>query len=184
MDRVYERNASPTPPTAPVSLEIGFPSDSGVGTTPGAWWVYMMTEEIYSTIVEAGIVPDGNNPHQLKEAIKAIAKKATASKPLVVNATTATTVIDLSLSDMFVVNISANTLISFINAPTDGTLTEFGIETHNAATGTYALAFPAGTHFAGSQIPARTITPNGKDLWTFYTDDGASFQGSLSIQNF
>ena len=77
MDRTWALNSVSTPPTLPASLEIGYPTDSGsVGTTPGAWWYYMVTEEIRNAILAAGITPAAGSVTQLSSAIVAIAQSA------------------------------------------------------------------------------------------------------------
>ncbi len=77
MDHVWALNASSTPPTLPGSLEIGYPTDTGgVGTTPGAWWYYMITEELRNTITVAGLTPTAGVVTQLSAAIVAIAQSA------------------------------------------------------------------------------------------------------------
>lgn len=65
MKRLYEANASSTPPSFPVSLEEGFPKDGESATIPGAWWHYMVTEEIVRAIVAGGLIPAGNDVGQL-----------------------------------------------------------------------------------------------------------------------
>ena len=77
MDRVWALNAISTPPTLPSSLEIGYPNDtSGVGTTVGAWWYYMVTEELRNAITTAGLIPAAGSVNQLSAAIVAIAQSS------------------------------------------------------------------------------------------------------------
>jgi hypothetical protein len=108
---------------------------------------------------------------------------AMQDKKLVVNATTSTTTIDLSLGvTFFKVNIKANTAFQFINAPAGTDATSFTIMTVNDATAGRAVAWPVGTKFAGGINPPRTTTANAVDVWTFLTDDaGATYSGSLAI---
>lgn len=79
MKNVWALNASATPPTKPASLEVGWPKDSGPATIPGAWWFYMVTQELLSAVTEAGLVQSDTNVTQLKDAIAIIAKKSVSS---------------------------------------------------------------------------------------------------------
>ena len=108
----------------------------------------------------------------------------TKEKKVSVTASTATTTLDLSTADTFVVTVAANTTFAFTNAPTDGSIKSFSIITKNDATAGRAVAFPASVSFAGGQTPPRTTAANGKDLWTLFTEDGTNFVASLSIQNY
>ena len=65
MKRLFEANASSTPPSFPVGLEAGYPKDGESATIPGAWWHYMVTEEIVRAIIAGGLVPAGNDVGQL-----------------------------------------------------------------------------------------------------------------------
>ena len=77
MDHVWALNAVSTPPVLPSSLEIGYPDDqTSIGTTPGAWWYYMITEEIRNTITTAGLTPTAGVVTQLSAAIVAIAQSS------------------------------------------------------------------------------------------------------------
>lgn len=100
-------------------------------------------------------------------------------------ANSATTNIDLSLANTFVVTISANTTLAFINPPSGTDVTSFTIITVNDSTGGYAVSFPASATWAGGQLPPRTTAANKQDLWTFFTRNaGTQYVGTLSIANF
>lgn len=75
MDRIWALDAATTPPLRPETSEIGYPTDEGVATTPGAYWYHMVTEEIRNVISASGIVPSGNVLNQLSLAITQIAKR-------------------------------------------------------------------------------------------------------------
>ena len=109
---------------------------------------------------------------------------STKQKKVSIMASTATTNIDLSQADTFVVTVAANTTLNFVNAPTDGTVKSFAIVTQNDATAGRAVAFQAGVSWAGGQLPPRTTAANARDLWSFFSVDGTSFVGSLSVQNY
>lgn len=75
MDRVWANNASPTPPTMPVGLEVGYVKDSGAGTVPGYWWYHVVTESLCKIVEEGDLVPDASNVTQIVDAIRNIAKR-------------------------------------------------------------------------------------------------------------
>lgn len=77
MDRAFASGTAGTPPAAPASPSIGYPTpgnpSSGVpATKPGAHWYHMITEEIRAVIVAAGLVPDHEDLTQLKDALDAL----------------------------------------------------------------------------------------------------------------
>lgn len=75
MDRIWALDAATTPPPLPNTSELGYPTDEGMATTPGAYWYHMVTEEIRNVISDSGLVPSGNSLNQLSAAITKIAKK-------------------------------------------------------------------------------------------------------------
>lgn len=117
-----------------------------------------------------------SNPHSAYRLKTDITENA-----LFLDATTATTVLDLSQGySVYVVSIKANTLFSFINVPV-GFVT-FGLITLNDATAGRAVAFPAGTTWAGGYIPPRTTTAGAVDEWWFERrNQGLPFTGSLAV---
>ncbi len=78
MKRAYQAGAIATPPTAPTTPSVGYPTSgnpsAGVqATTPGDWWYHMVTEEITSAIEGAGLTPDHTDNSQLLAAMQSIA---------------------------------------------------------------------------------------------------------------
>jgi hypothetical protein len=74
MDRAFAAGAVAYAPSIPGSPAIGYPTSgnpsSGVpATRPGAFWYYMMTEEIRNVIAKSGITPDYANLAQLAVAL-------------------------------------------------------------------------------------------------------------------
>lgn len=120
---------------------------------------------------------DPHSQYKLKKDITEI----TAS----INATTATTQIDLSAANgtsVFIVTIQANTVLNFINPPPG--FCSFGLITKNDAIGGRALAFPAGTQWSGGIIPPRTTGANAKDIWWVERENESSpWVASLSISD-
>jgi len=81
MDRAWKSGASATPPAAPGSFSIGYPSPGNPtaavpSTKPGAWWFHMVTEELRNAIVASGITPSSAELNQLEAAVRALALKA------------------------------------------------------------------------------------------------------------
>lgn len=84
MDRAYASGAAGTPPTAPVAPSIGYPqaANPGLGlgaTKPGAYFYFMITEEIRNVIVAAGITPDQTVVNQLVKALQAMGYSLSAA---------------------------------------------------------------------------------------------------------
>lgn len=74
-NRQWSSGASGTPPTAPASPSVGYPTpgDPSLGLEPtkgGAWWFHQIGEELRAVLIAAGITPDHANLGQLNEAIK------------------------------------------------------------------------------------------------------------------
>lgn len=76
MDRVWESNPSSTPPSAPSTPLTGYPAEGGTPTVPGAWWFYMITEEIRAALVQMGITPSATTANQLAAALALLAPLA------------------------------------------------------------------------------------------------------------
>jgi len=71
---LWESGASATPPDAPTSPSVGYPTggDPALGiepTTGGAYWFYQLSQEIKAIFIEHGIEPDHTNLAQLSVAI-------------------------------------------------------------------------------------------------------------------
>lgn len=101
-----------------------------------------------------------------------------------VTANTATTTLDLSLGNTFVVTIAANTTFAFSNVPSGTDVTAITIITVNDATAGRAISWPASVAWAGGQTPTRTTAANKEDVYTLFTRNaGTKFIGSLAIAN-
>jgi hypothetical protein len=101
-----------------------------------------------------------------------------------ITASTATTTVDLSTADTFLITIAANTSLVFSNAPTGGVMKSFNLILQNNITAGYAVAFPGSVSWAGGSTPPRTTSANARDLWAFFSIDGSTYAGSLSIKNY
>lgn len=100
-----------------------------------------------------------------------------------ITANTATTTINLATASVFKVLIAANTTFDFVGAPGGTNVFSFTILTLNDATAGRAVAFPGNVTYAGgTTVPPRTTAANGRDVWTFFTEDaGVSWVGSLAV---
>ena len=66
-------NAAASPPTAPASPSVGYPTDGGIGVpaaTGGAYWFHSIAEEQRNVILGASITPSSADNTQLLTAIK------------------------------------------------------------------------------------------------------------------
>lgn len=76
MDRAFSSGSSASPPAAPASPSIGYPTsgNSGTGTPatkPGPYWYHMITEELRGIIAAAGLTPTQADVTQLLQALRA-----------------------------------------------------------------------------------------------------------------
>jgi hypothetical protein len=101
-----------------------------------------------------------------------------------ITASTATTTVNLATADTFLITIAANTSLVFSNAPTGGTMKSFNLILQNDTTPGYAVSFPGSVSWAGGSTPPRTTSANARDLWAFFSVDGSTYAGSLSIKNY
>lgn len=81
MDHAYRLNVSLNPPTYPGSFALGYPQAASADGTvpptyPGAWWYYMVTEEIRNVLIAAGITPDPSKVNQLTSAVQVLITEA------------------------------------------------------------------------------------------------------------
>jgi hypothetical protein len=95
---------------------------------------------------------------------------------------TGSVTLDLNVGSVFLVNMNANTTLTFTNPHGTGYAGSFTLITKNDATAGRTLAFPASVKWAGGAIPPRTTAANALDIWWFTTSDGGTtWYGSLSI---
>lgn len=77
MKSSWEAGAIGTPPPAPSSFSNGYPTEGDPSTAvpptlPGAYWFYMVTQEIVNAITAAGLTPSTSTLNQLTTAIAAL----------------------------------------------------------------------------------------------------------------
>lgn len=96
-------------------------------------------------------------------------------------ATTGSTTVDLSQSNVFRHVLTGNTTYSFTNPPSSGVLYSFTLITQQDATGSRTITWPASAKWPGALTPPQTTTANAVDVWNFVTYDGGStYLGTLS----
>lgn len=91
MDRAFASGSSGTPPSAPGSPSIGYPTAGNPGggtpaTKPGPYWYHMITEELRAIISAAGLTPAQGTIDQVLQALpNALASRPEMAKSLAQN---------------------------------------------------------------------------------------------------
>lgn len=75
MKNIYQSRAVAAPPELPSTAVEGYPSNGSstggqLATVPGAYWYYMITEELMNAIIGGGVNPEPTKLNQLDLAIK------------------------------------------------------------------------------------------------------------------
>lgn len=120
---------------------------------------------------------------ELRITAKALQDVVDAQRSTVVSVTanTSTTNLDLSLGDIFLVTVAANTTINFTNAPSGAYA--FTVHLINDATAGRTVAFQTAKYADGAP-PPRTTAANATDIYSFYTvDSGATYIGAKTYNN-
>lgn len=103
-------------------------------------------------------------------------KGGNRDQSVVLNATTSTTTLDLSLANHFALTLAANTTLKFdtskITGLTGKDYIKFTVLQKNDATGNRTLNFPANLVWAGRVVGARAIAANAINEYEFVTYDG------------
>ena len=86
--------------------------------------------------------------------------------------------IDLSKGVVFSKTVSADTVFTFINAPS-GRAATFNLIITNGGSAT--ITWPASVKWTDAAAP--TLTALGVDVWTFMTPNGSTWYGTLAIVN-
>lgn len=138
MDRAFASGASGTPPTAPASPSIGYPTKGNAGTgtpatKPGEYWYHMITEEMRAVIAAAGLTPSQSDLTQLLQALPG----ALASRPEMAR----------SLAANGYQKLPSGLIIQWGRTPlSDGSID---------VSGTWPIAFP-NAYVGGSFLPDKT----------------------------
>lgn len=85
---------------------------------------------------------------------------------------------NLSVSDAFQITVTANTALTFGNAPASGKAKYVSLEIING--GAFTVTWPTNTRWPGGTAP--TLTTSGTDIVVFYTDDGGSNYRAAVVQ--
>lgn len=81
MKQTYYSDVSQTPPTLPGTAVDGYPQDGTVSgnaqaTVPGAYWFYMISQELENVITSGGLTPDATDVTQLQQVINNLTSNA------------------------------------------------------------------------------------------------------------
>ncbi len=93
----------------------------------------------------------------------------------------ATPTVSLSAGGSFSLTLSANTTLTFADAPATGSA-GFSLKIKQDASGSgYTVTWPASVQWPGGTAPELTATADKSDVFVFTTDDGgASFVGLVA----
>ena len=92
--------------------------------------------------------------------------------------------LDLSTSNIFQLNLTGATTITFTNPPPSTQIFSFTVIVIQDATGGRTISWPTGTKYSGGTVPPYTTSPNAVDVWSFMTYNGGStYIASLSVKN-
>lgn len=152
-NRAWASGASATPPAAPASPSMGYPTTGDPLTaTPatkgGAFWFHQIGEEMRAVLVAAGITPSTANNAQLLEAIQRL-----------IDAQSGNYALDTGAANAYVVALSpaitayANGMTVRVKAVNKNT----GASTLNAGAGAVALLNDVGSALVDGDVPAGGI---------------------------
>lgn len=152
-NRAWESGAAGSPPSAPGSPSVGYPTagdpqTATPATKPGPYWFHQIGEELRAVLTAAGITPSTANNAQLLEAIQRL-----------IDAQSGNYALDTGAANAYVVALSPA-----ITAYTDGMTVRVkainantGASTLNAGGGVVALVNDVGDALANGDIPAASI---------------------------
>ena len=152
-NRAWSSGASASPPSAPASPSMGYPTPGDPQTaTPatkgGAFWFHMIGEELRAVLTAAGITPSTANNAQLLEAIQRLIDAQSGNYALDTGAANAYMV---ALSPAITAYTDGMTVrVKAVNANT-------GASTLNAGGGAVSLVNDVGGALAAGDIPANSI---------------------------
>ena len=125
----------------------------------------------------------------LSNIVNAIFSGYVLEKVITINATTATTVLDLSLGSIFKINVMANTTVTFDlskipAADLANSSLGFAVILINDATAGRGVSFGTAVLWTDQAVPTRTTAAHARDDYYFYTDtQAAPFVGSQTNAN-
>ena len=100
-------------------------------------------------------------------------------------AVTGANTVDLSVSNWYKYTLTANSTITFSNAPASGNGGTVTIITIQGTGGNKNITWANTIYWAGGQVPPISNAATGNtDIWTFYTFDGGStYIGTLAVKD-
>lgn len=194
MDRSYVSGASATPPAAPVSPSIGYPTPGNPATsTPatkqGAWWYHMITESMVRVIEAAGLTPAHNNLDLFKNALQTMFArlgiantwtKAQRGSYVALTSTAGSIAVNLADSNNFTHTFTENTVLA---APSGVVAGQSGvIEFVQHASVARTLGYNAFWKFADGIVPAISSTLSAKQKF-FYVVDQDGLAATCVLMN-
>lgn len=175
MDHVYESGASATPPSPPTNPSLGYPVGIGLSTDitkAGAWWFYMITEELRNIVALLGETPDYTQVNQCASVIKTLIDNVTqhantwnggqAGAFVPVQFSPAIT-LDLGASNNFAVTTLTSNFV--FSTPINMNPGQTGmVLLQQDGVGGRSAGFSNAFVFAGGATPGLTADPNAIDL--------------------
>lgn len=170
----YTPAAQPTPGGS--NTNVTFNDSSGYGGSNGFTFDKSTNNvSVANTLTVGGSVQMGNNVVQNGQ-LRSYKEFVSAN-----TATTGSSTIDLSQSNVFRHVLTGNTTYTFSNPPSSGVLYSFTLVAQQDATGGRVITWPASAKWPGALTPPQTTTANAVDIWNFITYDGGStYLGTLS----
>lgn len=91
--------------------------------------------------------------------------------------------LDLSAANIFRLNLTGNTTVTFTNPPAAGSTSVATIIAIQDGSGGHTITWTGGV-YAGGVVPPATTGANDVDIWTAFTyDQGTSYVVSLSMKD-
>jgi plastocyanin len=92
--------------------------------------------------------------------------------------------LNLAQSNFFTRTLTANSTITFSNAPASGNSQSFTLVIVQDGVGNRGITWANTIYWAGGEVPPQTLTANYRDVWQFATYDGGStYFGTLAIKD-
>tara|TARA_Y100000389_G_C17406014_1_gene488093 strand:+ start:86 stop:559 length:474 start_codon:yes stop_codon:yes gene_type:complete len=102
---------------------------------------------------------------------------------LTTNPATGAINLDLSAANIFKLNLTGDTTVTFTNPPAAGSTSVATIVAIQDASGGHTITWTDGA-YAGGVVPPATTGANDVDIWTAFTyDQGTSYVVSLSMKD-
>lgn len=189
-NRSFESASSATPPSAPASPSVGYPTNGNPSlavpaTVPGEYWFYQLGEELRAVIVAGALTPAAGTLTQIRDALYALfGRLATANtwskanRGAVVTLTDGATITpDFALSNNYEVTLAGNRTLA---NPTNIVEGQSGvIAITQDGTGSRTLAYGSYWKFEGGSAPTLTTTASAVDDLVYYVESATRIVAKL-----